>query len=124
MARQDDEPFVRPFGLTGGRTEPSRADLDLTTQVTAVDDIGPPVHRGRLVMAPETQAIVHLASRPIAIAELAARLALPLTTVRILVGDLVDDGHLTIRPGLQDGEIHGRARLAFLQRVRDGLINA
>ncbi|WP_052371569.1 DUF742 domain-containing protein [Amycolatopsis taiwanensis] len=123
---EEDEPFVRPFGLTGGRTTPSRTDLDLTTQVVA-GGAGHPAagwQRHQLVMSPEMHKIVYLAARPIAIAELAARTALPLTTVQILVGDLVDDGMLTIQPGVQAGEIHGQARLAFLQRVRNGLINA
>ena len=126
MARHgDDEPFVRPFGLTGGRTVPSRTDLDLTTQVIATATAE---HRGGFrqlaAMSPETQAILDMAPRPVAIAELAARLALPLTTVQILVSDLVDGGLLMIRPGLQAGDVHGQTRLDFLQRVKDGLINA
>ena len=32
-AGTDEDPVVRPFVLTGGRTVPSRSDLDLTTQV-------------------------------------------------------------------------------------------
>jgi hypothetical protein len=127
MARHgDDEPFVRPFGLTGGRTVPSRSDLDLTTQVmvTASAEQARAGHRHAVAMSPEMQTILDLAPRPIAIAELAARMALPLTTVQILVSDLVDDGHLAISSGLQAADSHGQTRLEFLQRVRDGLINA
>ncbi|SMD24662.1 DUF742 domain-containing protein [Kibdelosporangium aridum] len=129
MARHgdDDEPFVRPFGLTGGRTVPSRSDLDLTTQVkvaAGADQQARAGHRHLLAMSPEMQTIMDLAPRPIAIAELAARMALPLTTVQILVSDLVDDGRLTISLGLQAADTHGQTRLDFLQRVRDGLINA
>lgn len=127
MARHgDDEPFVRPFGLTGGRTVPSRSDLDLTTQVmvAAHDQQARPGHRHAVAISPEMQTIMDLSPRPIAIAELAARMALPLTTVQILVSDLVDDGRLTISPGLQAADTHGTTRLDFLQRVRDGLINA
>ncbi len=128
MARHgDDEPFVRPFGLTGGRTVPSRSDLDLTTQVmvaAGAESGALAAHRRLVAMSPEVQTILDLAPRPIAVAELAARMALPLTTVQILVSDLVDDGLLTICAGLADTDIHGRTRLDFLQRVRDGLINA
>lgn len=128
MARHgDDEPFVRPFGLTGGRTVPSRSDLDLTTQVkvaAGTESAAQAAHRRLVAMSPELQTILDLAPRPIAVAELAARMALPLTTVQILVSDLVDDGLLTISPGLQAADIHGQTRLEFLQRVRDGLINA
>jgi hypothetical protein len=128
MARHgDDEPFVRPFGLTGGRTEPSRSDLDLTTQVVVTAGAEPQArtgHRHTVAISPETATIMDLAPRPIAIAELAARMALPLTTVQILVSDLVDDGRLTISSGFQSPESHGQTRLDFLQRVRDGLINA
>lgn len=128
MARHgDDEPFVRPFGLTGGRTVPSRSDLDLTTQVmvaSGAESAALAAHRRLVAMSPEMQTILDLAPRPIAIAELAARMALPLTTVQILVSDLVDDGLLTISADLPAEDIHGRTRLDFLQRVRDGLINA
>ena len=128
MARHgDDEPFVRPFGLTGGRTVPSRSDLGLTTQVMVATGDGSAAaaaHRRLAAMSPEVQTILDLAPRPIAIAELAARMALPLTTVQILVSDLVDDGLLTISADLQAADIHGQTRLEFLQRVRDGLINA
>ena len=128
MARHgDDEPFVRPFGLTGGRTVPSRSDLDLTTQVVVtagVEQQARAGHRNMVAISPEMQTIMDLAPRPIAVAELAARMALPLTTVHILVSDLVDDGRLTISSGLPAADSHGQARLDFLQRVRDGLINA
>jgi hypothetical protein len=128
MARHgDDEPFVRPFGLTGGRTAPSRSDVDLTTQVMVVagaEQQARAGHRHVVAMSPEMQTIMELAPRPIAIAELAARMALPLTTVQILVSDLVDDGRLAISSGSQVADSHGQTRLEFLQRVRDGLINA
>ncbi|GAB1511282.1 DUF742 domain-containing protein [Actinophytocola sp. KF-1] len=125
MARHgDDEPFVRPFGLTRGRTVPSRSDLDLTTQVMVAAGAELAARRLPGARSPETQTILDLAPRPIAIAELAARMALPLTTVQILVSDLVDDGLLTISAALSDADVHGRTRLDFLQRVRDGLINA
>lgn len=128
MARHgDDEPFVRPFGLTGGRTEPSRSDLDLTTQVVVTAGAEQQARTGQrhtVAISPEMATIMDLAPRPIAVAELAARMALPLTTVQILVSDLVDDGRLTISSGFQSPESHGQTRLDFLQRVRDGLINA
>lgn len=114
----DDEPFVRPFGLTGGRTKPSRSDLDLTTQVmrSMSEQAIREEHHYQLKMSPEMHAIVDLAGHPVAVIEIAGRMApLPLSTVQITVSDMVDSGLLTIIPTFRSVDI------ALLERIKDGL---
>lgn len=118
--------FLRPYAQTGGRIKPRRSDLDLTTQVVASAE--QPQHipyTGRhrqTALFPEIRTILDLATRPVAIAELAARMTLPLISIQILVDDLVDDGRLTIIPALHTGNVDEWRSL--LLRVRDGLLNA
>lgn len=107
--------LVRPFTLTGGRTRPSRADFTLITTVTAVDP--QPVAGTR--PQPEHTRILRMCAEPVAVAELAARLDLPVSVVVILLCDLLEAGRITARPP------HPVTRttpdLDLLQKVRDGL---
>ncbi|MFH8801368.1 DUF742 domain-containing protein [Streptomyces sp. NPDC017936] len=106
--------LVRPFTLTGGRTRPGRADFTLITTVTAVEP--PP---GRAVRPqPEHTRILRLCARPLAVAELAARLDLPVSVVVIMLCDLLDAGLITARP---PRSVAGAPDLELLQKVRDGL---
>ncbi|MEU4146171.1 DUF742 domain-containing protein [Streptomyces parvulus] len=107
--------LVRPFTLTGGRTRPSRADFTLITTVTAVD---PQPTRGARPQ-PEHMRILRLCARPVAVAEVAARLDLPVSVVVILLSDLLEAGRITARPP----HLVSRANpdLDLLQKVRDGL---
>ncbi|WP_089103284.1 DUF742 domain-containing protein [Streptomyces hyaluromycini] len=87
--------LVRPYTVTRGRTEPSgRHSIDLMSQVTAVDlgtDAGrPDVDHARTALL----ALVRRGSRPVV--ELAADADLPLTVVRVLLGDLAEAGLVRI----------------------------
>jgi hypothetical protein len=107
--------LVRPFALTRGRTRPSRADFTLISTVTAVDP--PPVTAVRC--QPEHSRILRLCAEPVAVAELAARLDLPVSVVVILLCDLLEAGRITVRPP----RLVSRTTpdLDLLQKVRDGL---
>ncbi|MFJ6074163.1 DUF742 domain-containing protein [Streptomyces sp. NPDC093065] len=107
--------LVRPFTLTGGRTRPSRADFTLITTVTAVDP--QPIRAAR--PQPEHLRILRLCAEPVAVAEVAARLDLPVSVVVILLSDLLEAGRITARPP----HLVSRANpdLDLLQKVRDGL---
>ncbi|MEV0185235.1 DUF742 domain-containing protein [Streptomyces sp. NPDC050625] len=107
--------LVRPFALTGGRTRPSRADFTLITTVTAVDP--PPAWAGRL--QPEHTRILRQCARPVAVAELAAHLDLPVSVVVILLCDLLESGRITAHP--PHPHCHAEPDLELLQKVRDGL---
>jgi hypothetical protein len=87
-------PIVRPFTLTGGRTESGhRSDLDLMTLVVRASE---PVY-GSLLLTPEHEAILHLASDPLTVAELASELDLAVGVVKVLLGDLLADRRITVR---------------------------
>ena len=106
--------LVRPFTLTGGRTSPSRADFTRITTVTAVDP--PPTWATR--SQPEHQRILRRCARPIAVAELAALLDLPVSVVVIMLCDLLEEGWITARPPHPVSRTPDRD---LLQKVRDGL---
>ncbi|MEU6525639.1 DUF742 domain-containing protein [Streptomyces sp. NPDC046924] len=107
--------LVRPFTLTGGRTRPSRADFTLITTVTAAD----PQPEAAARPQPEHTRILRLCAEPVAVAEIAARLDLPMSVIVIMLCDLLEAGRITVHPP------HHVTRttpdLDLLQKVRDGL---
>lgn len=84
--------LVRPYVLTAGRTKPTGLDLELDATVRAteqqVDDAW---------SAPELRRIVAVCRQPMALAEVAARVVLPVGVVRVLVGDLVGAGSVAVQ---------------------------
>src|SRR5690349_15627284 len=92
--------------VTGGRTRPTGADLRVEALVVA----SPGTQAASLQF--ERAAAVRLCVTPISVAELGSRLNLPLGVVRVLVGDLVAEGHV---------RIHQAAELSIelLERIRD-----
>ncbi|MGH8892726.1 MAG: DUF742 domain-containing protein [Actinomycetes bacterium] len=90
----EDARVVRPYALTRGRTRPGRADLPLEALVCCVDGARDPVGTS------ERRRILELTGDEIlSIAELSAHLSLPLGVVRVLVGDLADEGLVVVHSG-------------------------
>ncbi|GGY08701.1 DUF742 domain-containing protein [Streptomyces anandii] len=88
--------MVRPYTVTRGRTRPSdRHTIDLMSQVTA---LGQDADRrpGLDHAAAALLALTRRAPRPVV--ELAADADLPLTVVRVLLGDLAEAGLVRIDP--------------------------
>jgi hypothetical protein len=117
--RRDDrqqEPgrLVRPYYMTGGRTRPAHDDLELETLVstTALGATSPKVS------GVERRAIVSLCRDLLSIAEVSARLDLPLGVARVLIGDMADEGFVILHRPTTVGD---RPDLALLQRVLYGL---
>ena len=110
----DDEagPMVRPYVMTGGRLAP-RNELDLITQVIATDDAA--AHHG---LGPEQLAIVRVATEPTSVAEIATQLDLPPATVRVLLGDLLEEGLVMTQEPQPEADIHD---LHLYKAVLDGL---
>ncbi|MER5755745.1 DUF742 domain-containing protein [Streptomyces sp. NPDC002088] len=82
-------PMVRPYAVTRGRTRPSGGPaIDLMSQVTALwpDDGGPVLDHARTSLLD----LVRRGPRPVV--ELAADADLPLTVLRVLLGDLAEAG--------------------------------
>lgn len=95
---EDAGPVVRPYTMTGGRARPSAGDFDIVALVvaepTSVDDRN--VRARRAELHPEHHAIIELAAQPVSVAELAATLDLALGVVRVLLGDLLEAGLVSI----------------------------
>ena len=93
-----DEPnLVRPYTLTAGRTD-SRINLPMEAPVEALASTKPPRWPGNDVRGQILKCCVDVPS----VAEIAALLSLPLGVVRVLVGDLVTQGHLRVHTTLGD----------------------
>jgi hypothetical protein len=113
-----DEPLVRPYTITGGRTAPGSDGLTLVTLVTAVPadaaaDRPQPLQ-------PEHRAILARCVTPVALVEIAAAVDLPISVTKILVADLAASGTVTLRApstGVVDGDIDTNVLL----EVRNGL---
>ncbi|MFJ3672763.1 DUF742 domain-containing protein [Streptomyces sp. NPDC090106] len=89
-------PLVRPYAMTGGRTRPGPSGIrfDLIALV-ALDPAAPGLHDGPL--GPEHRALVELCRVEIqSVAELSAGADLPVGVVRVLLGDLLELGHVTV----------------------------
>ncbi|MGB6057753.1 MAG: DUF742 domain-containing protein [Microthrixaceae bacterium] len=82
----DDESLVRPFVITGGRAKHARVQLRVESLVV-VTDVEPPS-----TLKFEHARIVELCQTPISVAEIGARISVPLGVAQILVGDLADAG--------------------------------
>ncbi|MFE6926056.1 DUF742 domain-containing protein [Nocardia sp. NPDC057663] len=89
----DAGPLVRLYAVARGRTHGARPDLDMITMVLSVHEVGR-VRRSER----EYLEIIRLCRTPHSVAEVAALLHLPLTLAKILIGDLLADGHLITRP--------------------------
>ena len=94
----DDQPnLVRPYTLTAGRTD-SRVSLPLEAPIEALGTDKPRRWPGNDVRA---QICAMCGSSP-SVAEIAARLSLPVGVARVLIGDLVAAGHLRVRTTLSE----------------------
>ncbi len=114
----EDEPLVRPYTITGGRTAPEHDGLTLITVVTTVPPDGAP--GGAHTLQPEHRAILARCEQSGAVAEIAAELDLPVSVTKILVADLAAMGRVTLRAPLAVAVGNG-IDMTLLQEVRDGL---
>ncbi|GAA2747649.1 MULTISPECIES: DUF742 domain-containing protein [Kitasatospora] len=106
--------LVRPYAITGGRTASGRTDFSLITLVVTADP-----DRDTSRMAPEPATILGLCrDRPLAVAEIAAQLDLPVSVVKVLLGDLADASLVLTRAPVPLAEAPD---LALVQAVIDGV---
>ncbi|MHC3472859.1 DUF742 domain-containing protein [Streptomyces sp. 7R007] len=105
----------RLYTVTGGR---SRADdtFDLVTLV--VSECQPTSG-----MQSEHARILELCRHPTAVVEIAAELALPVTVVRILLGDLLAMGRISARHPRAAQSVASLPESALLKEVLHGLRN-
>jgi hypothetical protein len=103
----EEDPMVRPFMLTGGRTQPVHDGLRIETQLHAAP---------AALSAPlrfEAQRIVQLCQVPTSIADLSVALGAPLGVVRVIVADLIAEGFVLV------GNPSGELSTALIERIRD-----
>jgi Protein of unknown function (DUF742) len=106
---------ARPYTLTGGRT---RARIELPIEIT-VETL---VTSGELDWAPGDirTVIVGLCRERPSIAEISSYANLPIGVTRVLVGDLVESGHLRVHATLTDRSTAPERR-RLIERTLDGL---
>jgi hypothetical protein len=105
---------VRPYAMTGGRTRPTGdAPLEIEALVSTTSSAAPTPK-----LTVEQRAIITLCRDLLSIAEVSARLHLPLGVVRILVGDMADEQLVVVHRPVHAAD---RPDLALLQRVLHGL---
>ena len=105
--------LLRPYAMTGGRVRARQVDLAIESLVLTTL-LGEAAGRQAL----ERRSIVLLCRQPRSVAEVSALLGLPLEVVRVLVGDLGEEGLVEIHGPAGAGEGPGRA---LLERVLEGL---
>jgi len=90
-------PLVRPYAMTGGRTQPGPTGVrfDLIALVTL--DKGAPGFDDDTSLGPEHRALIELCRMETqSVAELSADADLPVGVVRVLLGDLLELGCVTV----------------------------
>lgn len=110
-----DQPLVRPYAMTGGRTRP-RYQLAIEALVSTTADLSR--LQGQL---PEHQRICRLCIEIKSVAEVSALLSIPLGVARILVADLAEAGLVAIHQPGGDEAAGGQPDVTLLERVLSGL---
>ncbi|MFF1303222.1 DUF742 domain-containing protein [Streptomyces sp. NPDC058307] len=90
-------PLVRPYAMTGGRTQsgPAGVRFDLIALVTL--HAGAPGAGDDTALGPEHRALIDLCrTETQSVAELSAGADLPVGVVRVLLGDLLELGCVTV----------------------------
>jgi hypothetical protein len=95
--RRDEASLVRPYILTAGRTRP-RVALALEAPIRTLESGPAPRWPGSDVRAK----ILQLGVEAPSVAEIAARLSLPLGVARVLIGDLVAQGYAHVHDTLDE----------------------
>ncbi|MFC0112798.1 DUF742 domain-containing protein [Kibdelosporangium aridum] len=111
----DDEagPLVRPYAMTRGRTRQANRDLNMITLVVAAKDVIDTV-----ALDADYVAILELCHQPLSIAELAARMNVPIVVVKVLVSDLIEQREVIARNPTRDVRVPD---MKLLQAVLDGV---
>ncbi|MEU9580092.1 DUF742 domain-containing protein [Streptomyces chilikensis] len=108
-------PLVRPYAMTGGRTRPR---YQLAIEALVHTTAQPHQMQGQL---PEHQRICNLCREIKSVAEVSALLQIPLGVARILVADLAEAGLVAIHQPGGDENAGGQPDVTLLERVLSGL---
>lgn len=103
--------FVRPYLLTGGRTRVEGVDVPVEAMLRSTEAGRKAIDR----RSPEESRILIMCEAPMALAEVASRLDLPLGVVRVLAGDLLREAYL------EKGQVADSDDVPLLERLLEGL---
>lgn len=110
----DSGPVARPYTVTGGRTRQRT-----TLRFDLVDLVGRSLRpAGDGAFTPERRAVLSRCESPVAVADLASELRLPLGVVRIVLDDLVHDGLIEVMVPAPRGRVTDQG---VLERVLAGI---
>ncbi|MFN8078914.1 MAG: DUF742 domain-containing protein [Kineosporiaceae bacterium] len=108
--------LVRPYARTGGRTRPVR-DLDMEALVRTT--LAGKEASTSPWLNPEHTSIIEMSSGTVSVAEIAARLSVPLGVARVIIADMMDLGLVEV---MKTSAAEGDERDPdFLRRVLSGL---
>ncbi|MFJ4623717.1 DUF742 domain-containing protein [Streptomyces sp. NPDC088812] len=114
----DAGPLVRPYAVTGGRTRPGPTGVRFDLIALVALDAGAPEADGA-GLGPEHRALIGLCrAETQSVAELAAGCALPVGVVRVLLGDLLERGCVTVNRPVPPAQLPDER---ILREVIDGL---
>ena len=102
-----EDPIIRPFLVTGGRTRPLADNIRIETLLFALP---------AALSAPlrfEAERIVQLCQAPMSLADLAAALRTSLGVTRVLVADLIAEKYLQL------SEQTNELSIELIERIRD-----
>ncbi|GIH93978.1 DUF742 domain-containing protein [Planobispora siamensis] len=107
-------PVVRPYAMTGGRTRPSSAAFDLLSMVVATGATISP----RANLGSQHRRLLSVVGRARPIVEIASEVELPVGVIRVLLGDLLDQGLILVRQPVTAASSPAQS---LLQEVINGL---
>ena len=113
----DDAPsarVVRPYTLTGGRTAPK---VELPFEATLRREVGGPEDPTDANLL----RILKLCDKR-SVAEVSAHVHMPIGVVRVLLGDLIEQGHVRVQATLSEDSSHDERR-ELIERTLRGLRN-
>ncbi|MFG1999030.1 DUF742 domain-containing protein [Spirillospora sp. NPDC048911] len=108
-------PVVRPYAMVRGRTRPRGESFDLIAVVAATGERP----GDRLRYSPEHTRILRRCADPVSVVDLASEIGLPLGVVRVLLGDLRDEGLLAVVATIEPAG--DRPNVGVLREVLNGL---
>ncbi|MFI5830991.1 DUF742 domain-containing protein [Streptomyces sp. NPDC051578] len=112
-------PLVRPYAMTGGRTKPGPHGVRFDLIALVVVGGAGPAAGDEALLGPEHRVLLGLCgAQTQSVAELAADADLPVGVVRVLLGDLLEGGHVKVSRPVPPARLPDER---ILREVIDGL---
>lgn len=112
-------PLVRPYAMTGGRTQPGPNGVAFDLIALVALDANAPSLGDDTALGPEHRSLIELCrTETQSVAELAADADLPVGVVRVLLGDLLEMGCVKVNRPVPPAQLPDEK---ILREVIDGL---